>query len=153
MKRQNFLPLVIILIFLSGCVRNASVSGLKPTVQDNNSFSTPEIESGQRMPASNPDNKTKTINKDLFASAKIIGTGFVEGEVFTIIMELNNRVTGNFRAVFGQEKYECIQQESFPNRLYCSGKPINNTDNAEFVLYTVDGSEVLFRTTITIPKE
>jgi hypothetical protein len=153
MIRQKYFYLIF-LLFISGCVRNAPLVRGEQPAKFINPTSTRVPKNELAIPTVIPENKiSQPINKSLFNSAEVIETGYVEGQVFTVVIEFNDRLEGKFRATFDQENYDCIQQDIFPNRLYCSGKPVNGKESGEFILYPQNGNDVLFRTEVAIPKE
>ena len=152
---KDYISKIILAVLLSGCVRYASapVAKIPTTVQSVMVESVPLLEKSATPEKFNTISTDQNPNWKLFKTAKVSATGYFAEQVFTVVIEVNGKLEGKYRAELDGFPYECTGQELFPSRLYCSGKPVTIGAKPQLVIYPIDVNEVIFRTTVELIKE
>jgi hypothetical protein len=148
--------LLFVSILFARCVRHAAAGSAIP-----NYSATRNLPASTLIPTATILEPTETITPSIvmdtqvkiFQSARVYSTGYFTDQVFTVVLEFDQPLKGNYRAELEGEKYECVGQELFPNRLYCSGKPIKLKMGVSLVIYSIDNNVEVYRTKVDIPEE
>lgn len=111
------------------------------------------------IPQATPDFRPIRLNvatmianlKPLFSIAKVLGLARLENGQLRVTIEVPGGIQGDYYALVGKEKFDCMLLAEYPDYIYCNGNSPKPDQYVIVKLFEQGAEEAVFEARIGIP--
>ena len=89
--------------------------------------------------------------KPLFSIAKVLGLAHLENGQLRVTIEVPGGIQGDYYALVGKEKFDCMLLAEYPDYIYCNGNSPKPDQYVIVKLFEQGAEEAVFESRIGIP--